>query len=116
MLLRQIVGLSLCWLLLLGSLWDVAGPDHAHAANGHSEHASVSPAAVTGPVPQSKICHPSMRCIVVVSAPGPVLLPWSKSPKVSAIMLMFMPVSRTTVIGPWVGGSDLIIQTEGRRS
>ena len=64
MLLRQIVGLTLCWLLLLGSLWDLAGPDHAHAADGHAEHASVAPAAVSGMAPQSTICHPSMRCIV----------------------------------------------------
>lgn len=75
MLLKQIVVLPLCWLLLLGSLWDVASPDHAHAANGHAEHASVSPAAVTGPVPQSTICHPSMRCIVVPADEGAFLSP-----------------------------------------
>ncbi|WP_334061883.1 hypothetical protein [Limimaricola cinnabarinus] len=75
MLLRQIVGLSLCWLLLLGSLWDVAGPEHAHAADGHAEHASVVPAVVSGPAPQSAACHPSVRCIIVPVDEGAFLRP-----------------------------------------
>ncbi len=75
MLLRQIVGLTLCWLLLLASLWDIAGPDHAHAADGHAEHASVAPAVVSGPALQSTICHPGMRCIMVPADEGAFLIP-----------------------------------------
>ncbi len=75
MLLRQIVGLTLCWLLLLGSLGDIVGPEHSHAADGHAEHASVGPAVVSGAAPQFTICHPSMRCIVVPAGEGAFLSP-----------------------------------------
>jgi hypothetical protein len=74
-LLRQIVGLSLCWLLLLGSLWDLAGPEHAHAADGHVEHASVAPAVVSAPMPPSTICHPGVRCLIVPADEGALASP-----------------------------------------
>jgi beta-glucosidase len=37
------------------------------------------------------VCGRSTRCIVVVSSPGAVLLPWARDPAVSAIIAVFMP-------------------------
>lgn len=75
MLLRQIIGLSLCWLLLLVGLGEVAGPEHAHAADGHAEHASVAVPFLSGPASQSTACHPSVRCIIVPADEGAVASP-----------------------------------------
>ena len=37
------------------------------------------------------VCAKSPRCVVVVSSPGAVLLPWASTPAVTAVLLAFMP-------------------------